>query len=170
MRTGFTPAHSSTRLHGFTLIEVMITMAIIGVLASIALPSYTRYMARAHRAEARIQLLQVAQFMQRFYAANDSYSEDRSATAVINAIPDSLKQSPGDASSSAAFYNLSIPTNTLSSMSFSLRMEPKVGNKMANDECGTFAIDSTGVKTVLINGVEKGRDPDTRAQRDTCWK
>ena len=170
MRTGFTPVHSSTRLRGFTLIELMITMVIIGVLASIALPSYTRYMARAYRAEARIQLLQVAQFMQRFYAANDSYEKDRSSPAinVINAIPASLKQSLGDASTSAAFYNLSIPT--LTSMSFSLRMAPVGGNRMANDECGTFAIDSTGVKTVLINDVEYGRTDATRAQRDACWK
>jgi type IV pilus assembly protein PilE len=52
-------------------------VAIIGVIAALAMPAYTNHIARAHRADARTTLLQAAQYMQRFYAANDSFEKTR---------------------------------------------------------------------------------------------
>nr|WP_255532211.1 MULTISPECIES: type IV pilin protein [unclassified Polaromonas] len=74
----------------------MVTVPFVAVLAAIALPSYASYVARARRADARGQLVHAAQFMQRFYAANDSFSKDRAGNDVINQVPASLKQSPSD--------------------------------------------------------------------------
>ena len=147
---------------GFTLIEVMVAMLIIGILAAIALPSYSSYVARARRADARTQLLQVAQFMQSFYAANDSFMQDRAANTVFSQVPPPLLQSPAD---STQLYTLVIPSATLTNSSFEIRMAPVAGSSMSNDPCGTFTLTSTGVRGVLVGG-----QAGSVTLRDTCWR
>jgi type IV pilus assembly protein PilE len=141
----------------------MITLAIIGILASIALPSYSRYVARARRTDARVQLVQASQFMQRFYAANDSFKEDHARNAVLTQMPANLRQSPADATHSA-LYSLAIPEGLLGDMKFTLQMTPVAGGAMANDECGAFTLSSIGVKGVLVAGVA-----GDVGLRDSCW-
>jgi type IV pilus assembly protein PilE len=146
-----------TQTFGFTLIEVMIVVAIISILAAIALPSYTSYVARAHRADARTQLIQVAQFMQRFYAANDSYSFDRANNAVLDQIPAALKRSPTDGTQ---LYELSIPAGVSNTAAqFEIHMDPVDGGAMSSDACGSFTINSVGIRAVT----------GTKS-RDECWK
>ena len=157
-------ARGHARTRGFTLIELMVVTAIVAILASIALPSYARYLAKARRADARVQLLQAAQFMQRFYAANDSYQADRSGNAVLTQMPANLRQSPGDASSTA-LYALAIPDASLNAMQYSLHMVPFVNAAMAGDECGTLTLDSTGLRGVVVGGVA-----GSNGLRDQCWR
>ncbi|WP_298927602.1 type IV pilin protein [uncultured Ramlibacter sp.] len=137
--------------HGFTLIEVMIVMAIIAILASVAMPAYTGYVARAKRAEARAQLLQASQFMQRFYAANDRYDADRATNGVASQMPAALKQSPANG---GGLYSLTI---TSTATDYTLTMAPL--GSMASDACGAFRITSTGVRSVTGS-----------LSRETCWK
>jgi type IV pilus assembly protein PilE len=157
--TNLTKYRGSRKSNGFTLIELMITVAIVAILASVALPSYTSYIARAKRADARTQLVQVAQFMQRFYTANDQYQYDRSATDVFDRIPAGLKKSPADGT---ALYSLAV---VATATTFELTMSPVAGLSMAGDDCGSFRLTSTGVRSVVVGGVN-----DISTLRDKCWK
>lgn len=167
MHLSYSRHHKTSR--GFTLIELMITVAIIGLLASIALPSYSSYIARARRADARTQLTQAAQFMQRFYSANDSYSTDRASNAVLTAIPSNLKRSPADGT---AIYQLNTSIAaagtyavTTTATTYTLTMAPISGGAAANDKCGMLTLTSTGVRGCNIGGTAC-----TTSQRDDCWK
>lgn len=154
------PCLPGVRRSGFTLIELLVVVSIVAVLAAVAMPSYTSHIARGKRADARTQLLQAAQFMQRFYAANDRFDRDRvtpSPNPVADKLPAGLKQSPADGTK---IYELQI---TATPSTYELAMVP-VGS-MAADKCGSFTLTSTGVRGVKVGGVV-----GNTALRDGCWK
>lgn len=141
---------------GFTLVEILVAVAIVGLLAAIAIPSYERYSRKAVRADARNQLMQAAQYMQRFYAASDRYDQDRSGTAVATLMPTTLKRAPA---SGTKLYDLQI---TATADTFTLKMVRTSGARMASDECGNYTLTSTGAR-----GLESTSGGMTV---DSCWK
>jgi type IV pilus assembly protein PilE len=127
---------------GFTLIELLITVVLLGVLAAIAIPSYSAYVTRGQRAAAKAALMQSAQGLERYYTVNGSYTAG--ASAVIPFAPNDGGQ---------ITYAL-VPT-TLASQSYALTATPcgTAGNCPANANqnfqdaaCGALTLDSTGSK------------------------
>ena len=122
---------------GFSLIEIMITLAVIAILAAVALPSYSTYIQRSARADARSVLLQASQFMQRFYAMHNAY--DVTAANVSVALPAALMQSPA---SGAARFRISLAN--VDGVGYTLQAVPEGAS--ATDPCGTLTLTSTGVR------------------------
>lgn len=82
---------------GFTLIELMIAVAVIGILAAIAYPSYQDSIRKSRRADAKATLLQAAQWMERFYTENNRYdprSRAGTLTTTITAVPHPFQAAP----------------------------------------------------------------------------
>lgn len=123
---------------GFTLIELMITVAVIGILAAIAYPSYTQYVQRANRAEARALLMENAQFLERSYTTANRYDQDSGGTAVTaSSLP-----KPTSPETGAVRYNISFAA--LAAQSFTLQAVPT--GSMAGDACATFTLTNTGLQ------------------------
>lgn len=132
MNVGFSPSPLS-RSRGFTLIELMITVAIVGILASIALPSYTRYVVKTRRTEVQQQLISGAQNQERYFSTNGRYTATAGTAGCGGAAP-----------ANTAFYTFAA-TCANTNNTFTITATPVVGSAQAND--GTQTIDNTGAKT-----------------------
>lgn len=122
---------------GITLLELLIVVAVTGILAAIAMPNYSQYVQRSRRAEAQAVMMEVQQFMQRVYAAQNSYLPNGQAPDL----PDSLEQSPANGQ---AAYNIAL--NAVTATAYEIEAVPT--GSMANDPCGTLTLSSTGRKQV----------------------
>ena len=133
---------------GFTLIELMIVVAIVGILSAIAYPSYAEYVRKGHRADARAGLLQAQQWLERASTATGLYPTTLPATLTWAA--DTTKR-----------YTIGFqgaPTNA----TFTLVATRKVGSPQATDRCGDFTLTHTGTRNTV--NYAAGTDP----LRD-CW-
>ena len=119
---------------GFTLIEVMIVVAIVAILAAVAYPSYQDSVRRSARGDAQSDMMELAQNAERFFTINNQYAASRAGVPYV--LP--FNQSPRGA---GARYNINIAFPT--PQTFVLQAVPTP--VQAADACGTLTINQLGV-------------------------
>ena len=127
---------------GFTLIELMIVVAIIGIIAAIAYPSYTSQVMKSERADARDGLLTTAQLFERCFTEFNSYLNGACPALPVN--------------SPEGYYSIDEdPGKPLTAMSYNLMATPNAGTAVAGDnDCTSFSLDSKGAKSFTGTGTQ----------------
>jgi type IV pilus assembly protein PilE len=121
------------RPRGFTLIELMVVVAAIAILASVAYPSYRSQITKGRRADGKQALMELAQKMERFYTERGTYAgATLGSTGIYGAV------SPG------GYYNLAIVTQTADA--FSITATPT--SAQSDDACATLGYNQLGEQTV----------------------
>jgi len=118
---------------GFTLIELMITVAIMAIIAAIAYPSYIDSVRKARRADAQAQMLELASFMERFYTENNRYNKQNNVAQTNVALPTGI---------TSDYYDYAL--QSVVATSYAIKADPKSGQSTSS--CGTLTITNTGLK------------------------
>lgn len=132
------------RAKGFTLIELMIVVAIVGILTAIAYPSYLSFIQDARRTDAEADLLDLAQWMERRFTVDGRYTTASGARPTLPFV-----KSPKDGAE--LFYDLSVAAST---SSYTLFAAPAAPGPQANDRCGTLSVSQTGATSETGTGTD----------------
>jgi type IV pilus assembly protein PilE len=167
-RTPWSRGNTVGTTKGFTLVELMVAMVVAAILLAVAIPSYTTYVLKSHRTEAKAALLDLASMEERYFSTQNAY------TNVPTAVGFSQATWGTPIVVGSGYYQLSTPVITAPTIStaggvltatpasFSLQAVVVPGNMQAKDTvCSTFTVTSTGSRTSTDSG---GNDSTA-----TCW-
>jgi type IV pilus assembly protein PilE len=148
---------------GFTIVELMIVVAIIGLLAGIGVPSYRDYVNKSKRAEAKAALTAAAARLERFYSVNNCYPSAACgsplATDSVSALAAAGIQAFSGDNASKAYYNISL---TFAAQTFTVTASPK--SPHVDTLCGNLTLSNTGRKWTQSNGTS-----DDTTLVPNCW-
>lgn len=157
MRTLRSPHRTGHRMlpaqAGFTLVELMIVVAIVAILAAIAYPSYQQHVMKSRRATAQSCLLEIGQFMERFYATHMRYDKTTAGASVT--LP--ATQCTTDL---AGHYLLQFASGEPTSGSYVVEAVPQGRQATLDTRCGTLIFNHRGEKKVSVSGTPVS----------DCWK
>ena len=151
------------RQAGFSIVELMIVVAIIGLLAGIGVPSYRDYVNKGKRSEGKAALTAAAARMERYYTQNNCYpgpacgnpiSADSAAALTNSGIPGFSGETSGKAA-----YNISL---TVTPQVFTITATPRA--PFTDPLCGNLTLANTGRKWTQSNG-----SADDAARVEGCW-
>jgi type IV pilus assembly protein PilE len=139
---------AATREGGFTLLEIVIALAIVATLIVYAVPSYQGYVARGRRIEATAALYRAAQYV------------EANAAAGVAVLPSGLDQSPQQG---AAVYRLRIVPADDGNGGYVVEAAPVDTGPMRDDPCGTFSLDALGTR------LNRSASPAGVPPAADCW-
>jgi len=139
---------------GFTLIELMIVVAIVAILTAIAYPSYRKYVMRSNRAEAKSILLEDAQYMEKNFAEANVFNQTSTGTTI------SSSSLPYQQAPKTGPVNYNITLSAITATSYTIQAAPT--GAQSGDECGTLTINNLGQ-----NNISGGSASATAAD---CWR
>lgn len=125
-------------LRGFTLIELMIVVLVIGILAAVAIPAYQNYITRAARTKATQALMNLAGVEERYFYSNNTYTKTLSNLGVTSS-PYCM-----ESCSDSRYYTITIPS--ASSTDYTLQAVPGATQAAQDGACGTLTLNRAGQK------------------------
>lgn len=166
---------NKSKIAGFTLVELMIVIVIVSIMAAIAYPSYQDSVRKSRRSEAKIALMEIANLQERFFAENNTYTDD----LVDSSDGDTTDDADGPCRigygsfdtgvyyTDNGYYSISITNATAPSLAvsgsvcvvttstsdFTATATPTTTGKQSDDtDCASFSIAQTGSKTSTGGG------------------
>jgi type IV pilus assembly protein PilE len=146
------------KLSGFTLIEMMIVVTILGIIAGIAYPSYLEQVRKSSRSDAKVLISEVAQRLQRCFTAQGTYMP-------ADGVCDAVDKAKAGIMSNEGYYQAKLSTDAAdyTASKYLLKVTAVAGKRQADDtQCATFTLNQAGVKKSYSSG--------NAETTDICWK